>query len=356
MSTIAGIIARNTAAAAGGRCAGRRAAVVGGTSGIGHGCAVALARAGFAVTVVGRREARGAEVVRELAAVSASTPALASAATAAGGVAPPLPSPPPTPPAARPRHVFVRLDASLLRECYVAAPRILGGAPALDALVLTQGIATLQGFTPTAREGLDEKLALHVFSRAALIDALLPALLAAPSPRVLSVLSAGVHAADAAAYAPVLAAGGEALLLARTGDYSLKRAADLAGLYNDVLADELARRHPGAGFVHAAPGMVATNWGTELPLPLRLVVRALQALPFFARSFRDAGEAMCAPLIAAQLPGDALAGVAGAGLPGALLMGADAQPVKRTGAHEAARAPLWGAASEVLARLRTGSA
>ena len=40
---------------------------------------------------------------------------------------------------------------------------------------MSQGMATTQGFTATA-EGLDQKLALHVWSRAALAVAMLPAL------------------------------------------------------------------------------------------------------------------------------------------------------------------------------------
>ena len=59
-------------------------------------------------------------------------------------------------------------------------------------LVLTQGMATIQGFTPTP-EGLDQKLTLHYFSRIAFIEALLPALRNSGDARVLSVLSAGIH-------------------------------------------------------------------------------------------------------------------------------------------------------------------
>lgn len=47
--------------------------------------------------------------------------------------------------------------------------------PVLDYLVMTQGMATIQGFTPT-EDGLDQKLMLHVWSRAAFAQHLLPAL------------------------------------------------------------------------------------------------------------------------------------------------------------------------------------
>lgn len=45
----------------------------------------------------------------------------------------------------------------------------------IDYLVLSQGMATIQGFTPTD-EGLDQKLQLHVYSRAAFALHLLPLL------------------------------------------------------------------------------------------------------------------------------------------------------------------------------------
>jgi hypothetical protein len=52
--------------------------------------------------------------------------------------------------------------------------------------VLSQGMATLQRHTPVAETGLDEKLTLHVYSRALLASALAPALARSPDPRVRS--------------------------------------------------------------------------------------------------------------------------------------------------------------------------
>jgi NAD(P)-dependent dehydrogenase (short-subunit alcohol dehydrogenase family) len=74
-------------------------------------------------------------------------------------------------------------SAQVVRD-YLAAS---GGQ--LDYLVLSAGIATFQGFTPTT-EGLDVKLALHVYARLA------AALEAAPALRrsgggAISILSGG---------------------------------------------------------------------------------------------------------------------------------------------------------------------
>ena len=77
-------------------------------------------------------------------------------------------------------------DCFLLSNVRTAAEQLEGP---WDVVVLSQGMATIQGFTPTA-EGLDEKLALHYWSRAAFLIGLLPRL--AGDARVLTVLSAGV--------------------------------------------------------------------------------------------------------------------------------------------------------------------
>jgi hypothetical protein len=60
----------------------------------------------------------------------------------------------------------------------------------------------------------------------------------------------------------------------------LGNAANAAGLANDIAVDALSRQ-PGNErvlFVHAAPGVVATNWGTEMPFFIRAPLRALQAV------------------------------------------------------------------------------
>jgi NAD(P)-dependent dehydrogenase (short-subunit alcohol dehydrogenase family) len=205
--------------------AGKRALVFGGTSGIGRGIALKLGEHGASVTVIGRDAARGEEVVRALRALNP------------GGA-----------------HAFAPCDAFLLRE--VATTAAAAAAPPLDVLVLSQGMATLQGFTPTV-EGLDEKLALHYWGRVAATRALLPALRRAPSPVVLSVLSGGVHSPFA----------GWRDNFELSQGYSIPNAANAAGFYNDLAAEAQAKE---AGnekvlFLHAAPGFVNTRCGPPPP-------------------------------------------------------------------------------------------
>ncbi|KAI9340849.1 hypothetical protein BDR26DRAFT_860974 [Obelidium mucronatum] len=146
-------------------------------------------------------------------------------------------------------------------------------------------MATLQGRTPT-REGLDAKLALHYYGRMLFVRQLLPALAKADSPRVLSVLSAGVHSAYAQFREdPEL-----------VDNYSIKNAADSAGFYTDLMLDHYALENKKIAFVHAAPGFVNTNWGTEMPWAVRMLLKPLKAA--FGKSPEDCAEAMCDVLLA----------------------------------------------------------
>ena len=146
----------------------KQCVVVGGTSGIGHGIAKRLAQAGCSVTIVGRSE-RG--IVAEMTAL--------------------------TPPEASASHAFVPVNAYLLSSVNAAVETIVSSHTKVDYLVQSQGMATIQGFTPTAEEGLDQKLALHVYSRALFNRGLQPLMEKSEDPRSLSVLSAGVHSSYA---------------------------------------------------------------------------------------------------------------------------------------------------------------
>ena len=282
---------------------GKRALVFGGTSGIGRGIALKLGALGASVHVVGRDAARGEEVVRSL---RASNPSGA--------------------------HAFSPCNAFSLREVASAAAAAQpAGAPPLDLLVLSQGMATLQGFTPTP-EGLDEKLALHYWGRVAATRALLPALRRAPAPTVLSVLSGGVHAPFA---------GWRDDFELSKGAYSLANAANAAGFYNDLAAEAQAREpgNEGVLFLHAAPGFVNTRWGVEMPWLVRYLVRAIQPL---GKSPEACAEAMLKPVAARA------AGAAGGGWAVVDQSGGPAAP---TAAQAEARDGAWAKTRAVVERV-----
>ncbi|CAK4635329.1 hypothetical protein AeMF1_019732 [Aphanomyces euteiches] len=227
---------------------GQTALVVGGTSGIGEGIARRLAQAKFNVVIAGRNAARGDEIVKEMQSINPDG-----------------------------KYRFLSVDAQHLTNIQGLSSQV----PPIDKLVLTQGIATIQGYTPTS-EGIDQKLALHYYGRMAFIQEFLPVLRESQnSPRVLSVLSGGIHS-------PYSHIREDPEL---KENYSLKNAADAAGYYNDLMLDALSEKpeNSGVAFAHSAPGFVATNWGTEMPWIIRMLLKPLK---LFAKSKDDCGEFM----------------------------------------------------------------
>jgi hypothetical protein len=164
----------------------------------------------------------------------------------------------------------------------------------------------------------------------ALVQLLLPLLRQSASPKVLSVLSAGVHSPYASWNTdPELKTS-----------YSLKNAADAAGFYNDLTLDTFASHPENSNvlFIHAAPGVVATSWGTEMPFLVRKLIRGLQ---YFATSKEDAAEYLCVPLLKPD-------GDAGTGL---LLRNAKDTPANRTAGHSnEAKKAVWKSTVDVWKR------
>lgn len=240
--------------------AGRHAVVVGATSGIGRASAMRLGEAGYSVTAVGRSATRGASLLDEMQSVE-------------GGV-----------------HSFVKCDAFDLKNIKSCAADIAKKAETgVDVLVVSQGMGSIQTFTPTV-DGNDEKLTLHWWGRAAFINELLPLLRKGGDSKVISVLSGGVHSPYAKMKEdPEL-----------KNHYSVPNAANFAGFYNDLGMDAFSQREEnrGVSFVHAAPGFVNTNWGTEMPFYIKGPIRLLQ--PMLGKSAALCAEYMLDPIWSSQ--------------------------------------------------------
>ncbi|KAL1672772.1 hypothetical protein EV122DRAFT_224035 [Schizophyllum commune] len=199
------------------------AVFVGGTSGIGHGMASALARAtkgNARIVIVGRNQAAANELI-------ASFPSPANTLSS-----------------------FIPCDVTLMRNVHAAAKDIALRLPTINYLVISAGFFSLNGRTET-EEGIDRKLAAHYYARWTFINDLLPQVKAAQEKgeeaKVMSVFSAG-HGG------PIDV---DDLGLKRT--YSLKNAAEQGTTYNDLALEEFASRNPTISFSHIYPGGVRTG-------------------------------------------------------------------------------------------------
>ncbi|OQR80922.1 FabG domain-containing protein [Thraustotheca clavata] len=280
---------------------GCKALVVGGTSGIGEAIATRLAQARFNVVVAGRNIDRGNSVVEKL---HSKHPKGA--------------------------HSFLPLDAQYVSDIHGLSNEFKH----LDRLVCTQGISTIQARTET-REGLDQKMALHYYSRIALAQEFLPLLRQSTSgPRVLSVFSAGVHS-------PYHKYKEDPDL---KNHYSLSNAANATGFYNDLMLDALSEEpeNQNVAFAHTAPGFVSTNWGTEMPWYVRtLFVRPLQ---FYGKTAHDCAEFMSDFLLQDKTP-----------IPNFALLDQFGEPVEPTTMHTPeAKAFIRNHTLEVLAKIHQG--
>ena len=294
----------------------RTAVVVGATSGIGEACAHRLAEEGFLVVAVGRggRPGRAEAVVETLTAKSAAAKS-----------------------ADVPSHEFVACDAFSLSNIRETAEAIQAKHPIVDALVMTQGMATTQGFTPTV-DGNDQKMTLHYYSRMGMIQSLLPALKQSSMPAVvLSILSGGVHS-------PYPHLDTDPSL---EKNYSIKNAADAAGFYNDLCLDQFAVDHPEIRFVHACPGFVNTNWGSEFHPILRSLVRLIQP---FGKSASECAELLLgATVLADSLPAPPVR--PDGSTSGVFIVGEKGDTQSLTKAHSvSARDVLWKHTQDVLGK------
>ena len=192
------------------------------------------------------------------------------------------------------QHQFVAMngfDLKSMKESLLSIHTSAGEGkdalrPAFDVVVLSQGMATLQGYQPTQADGIDEKMQLHYFSRVYACLVLGQYQMLKPSSRVMTVLSAGIHSKYKKWEQD----------FELKDHYSIRNAADAAGFYTDAGFESLAQKFSGVSFCHAAPGFVATSWGSEMPYLLRqIVIRPMQKL--FAKSATECGETLTTGLL-----------------------------------------------------------
>ena len=266
---------------------GKNAIIFGGTSGIGEAIALKLASRGCDVTIVGRDEQSGKNVVNILERVNP-----------------------------RGKHAFVKSDLVLLKNCKKVCDDYIASHDRLNYVVYCQTKSTMRSRTPTS-EGIDEKLCLNFYSRLYLTNLLLPLLRktaendnSTADVRVMSVFAAGTHSTGYPLYR-------QDPRLEKSENYTFENSANLAVFYNDLIFDKFAKmelveemkekearssinnnnktRRNLITFIHSYPGFTNTNLGREMNFALRGVLRAMQATA--AREPSVSAEFMCSGLL-----------------------------------------------------------
>jgi NAD(P)-dependent dehydrogenase (short-subunit alcohol dehydrogenase family) len=208
--------------------------VVGGTSGIGQAIALTINRhcPSANITIIGRNEAAAGAILAQLGSNSK----------------------------------FIRADVSLMSEIRTATKKI----NVVDMLVLTQGILTIAGRTPTT-ENIDTKMALHYYGRVLFVEELLPLLRSSQNGgKVLFVL----HSVR----------GNPSKInwddMSLENTYSFSAAANHTVSFTDLVIQHLASQPENANvtFTHAYPGIVRTPLTDSLPMWVRVPVKCAMAV------------------------------------------------------------------------------
>ncbi len=208
----------------------RTIVVSGGTDGMGRATALARARRGDRVLVIGSNPEKGAALTEQAGELPGSIE-------------------------------FVRADLSSVEETDAAAARVLERAERIDALALFANRQAPKRVQTS--EGLERTFALYYLSRYILGGALLPALARSSSPVVINVAGVGmtrgsIHWDD----------------LQLVDDYDMIAAQLQAGRANDLLGVHYAATHDRIAYVLYHPGFTRSGDLTSLSPVMRAAIRA----------------------------------------------------------------------------------
>lgn len=228
-----------------------RALVVGGTSGIGRSMALRIANASpeAHVTIASRSVDKAATEIHE--------EKLA-------------------------RHdniAYAKVDCTSVRDIKRFTAGLIAsntGKP-FDILVISPGILSLAGFTPT-EDGLDRKFVLHYYSRMLVIRDLIQANCLTSDAVVMSVLDG--WSSDPNRYRNAPFPDDDEASLTKPGSFSIKKCAAHATAFTDLQLSTFGGQ-PGSEqriFIHAYPGIVKTPLAGGLPLWARVGTALVSAL------------------------------------------------------------------------------
>ncbi|KAF5591106.1 hypothetical protein FPANT_5839 [Fusarium pseudoanthophilum] len=150
---------------------------------------------------------------------------------------------------------FVEAEVSLIKVVDDACERIMSAEKHVDLLFMSPGSLAFGGPHYT-EEKLDLCFALSFYIRMRLIERLLPMLMQAPHPRVLSVLAGGHEG-------PLFTTDGD-IGLRKKGNYTAPRAVNQVTTLHSLAFIHFASHYPKVSWLHVHPGWVATTFLSEL--------------------------------------------------------------------------------------------
>lgn len=166
---------------------------------------------------------------------------------------------------------FVEAEVSLIKAIDSACERIMNLEKHVDLLFMSPGSLAFGGphcktpvlwslclltYSTDTEENLDLCFALSFYIRMRLIERLLPLLMQASLPRVLSVLAGGHEG-------PLFANGGD-IGLRKKGNYTAPRAVNQVTTLHSLAFIHFASHYPKVSWLHVHPGWVATSFLSDL--------------------------------------------------------------------------------------------
>ncbi|KAF5603870.1 hypothetical protein FPCIR_1145 [Fusarium pseudocircinatum] len=150
---------------------------------------------------------------------------------------------------------FVEAEVSLIKAVDDACERIINSEKHVDLLFMSPGSLAFGGPHYT-EEKLDLCFALSFYIRMRLIERLLPMLMQAPHPRVLSVLAGGHEG-------PLFTKDGD-IGLCNKDNYTAPRAVNQVTTLHSLAFIHFASHYPKVSWLHVHPGWVATTFLSDL--------------------------------------------------------------------------------------------
>jgi len=181
---------------------------------------------------------------------------------------------------------FIETEISLIKNIDLACDEIKSKEKKIDILFMSPGYLAMGGRDESV-EGIDIPHALRYYSRLRFVYDLLPLLIEAPSPRVISILAGGQEKAI------------DINDLEVKNDFTFIKAASNGTTQTTLAFEELAKSYPSISFIHKFPGFVNTGVLERLmdtakgiyAIPATIVKWAiLPIVNWFSTTVDEAGE------------------------------------------------------------------